>query len=108
MRLIDQFKKLKSEESIGVLICSDSTVILRDIEDKHPDYIFPKGSVAEDMYALSKCDYIIGPKATTMSAWAAFFGNVPVLQTDASTQHFSTQDFWNVERLESFSPFLNN
>ena len=108
LKLIDQFKKINSEESIGVLICSDSSQILKEIEDQNPDCIFPKGSVAEDMYALSNCDYIIGPKATTMSTWASFFGNVPVLQADSSTQHFSVQDFRNVERLESFSPFLNN
>ena len=106
LRLVDQFKNLKSEKSVGVLICSDSFQILKDIEDQNPYYIFPKGSVAGDMYSLSNCDYIIGPQATTMSAWAAFFGNVPVLQADSSTQLFSAQDFRNVKRLEPFSPFL--
>jgi len=107
LRLVDQFKNLKSEKSVGVLICSDSFQILKDIEYQNPDYIFPKGSVAGDMYSLSNCDYIIGPKATTMSAWAAFYGNVPILQVDSSTLNFSIKDFRNVKRLEPFSPFLN-
>ena len=73
--MIDQFKKLKSEVSVGILICSDSAEILEEFEDQRPNYILPNGSVAQDMYALSQCDYILGPKATTMSAWAAYFGN---------------------------------
>ena len=72
LKLIDQFKKLKHEKSVGILICSDSTKILKQVEDRYPDYILPKGSVAEDMYALSQCNFILGPQATTMSAWAAY------------------------------------
>jgi hypothetical protein len=107
LKLVDQFKKLKSEKSVGVLICSDNTERLDELEEQYPNYILPKGSVAQDMYALSQCDYILGPQATTMSAWASLFGNVPMLQVDSSTQNFSAQDFRNVERLEPFSPFLN-
>ncbi len=35
------------------------------------------GSSAEDLYALSKCDYIIGPPST-FSRWAAFYGDKPI------------------------------
>ena len=108
LKLVDQFKKLKSEKSVGVLICSDSAEILDEIEEQFPDFILPKGSVAQDMYTLSQCDFILGPQATTMSAWASFYGNVPILQVDSSTLHFSIKDFRKVKRLESFSPFLNN
>ena len=84
--MVDQFKKLKSEKSVGVLICSDSAEILDEIEEQFPDFILPKGSVAQDMYTLSQCDYILGPQDTTMSAWASFYGNVPILQVDSSTK----------------------
>ena len=59
------------------------------------------------MYALSKCDYIIGPKATTMSTWAAFIGESMLLQIDKSIDPFELTDFQSVQRLEPFSPFLN-
>ena len=36
----------------------------------------PTTKPAEDMYCLSKCDYIIGPYSS-FSAWASFYGNVP-------------------------------
>ena len=107
MRLVDQFKNLQSKDSVGVIICSDIKEILNAVEKQYPDYILPKGSVAQDMYTLSQCDYILGPQATTMSAWASFYGNVPILQVDSSTLHFSIKDFRNVKRLEPFSPFLN-
>lgn len=32
---------------------------------------------AEDMYTLSKCDYIIGPYSS-FSSWASFYGKVPL------------------------------
>jgi hypothetical protein len=31
----------------------------------------------EDLYLLSKCDYIMGPPST-FSGWASFYGNVPL------------------------------
>ena len=58
LKLVDQFKKLKSEKSVGVLICSDSAEILDEIEEQFPDFILPKGSVAQDMYTLSQWDFI--------------------------------------------------
>ena len=42
----------------------------------------------------------MGPQATTMSAWASFYGNVPILQVDSSTHTFQLKIFgkskdWN-------------
>lgn len=108
LRLVDQFKKLKSEESVGVLICSDSTEILVEIEDEYPDYILPKGSVAQDMYALSRCDYIIGPQATTMSTWSAYWGNAKLAQVSFETSSIDLSSFQDMSRLEPFSPFSLN
>jgi hypothetical protein len=77
------------------------------IQKDHPSYLYPKGNIAQDMYALSKCDYIIGPKATTMSAWAAFIGESMLSQIDYGIDTFDLTDFKKVELLEPFSPFLN-
>ena len=102
--MIDQFKKLTSEKSVGVLICSDSTEILQEIKQRYPDFILPKGSVAQDMYALSLCDYILGPQATTMSAWAAYIGNKSIFQIINNLSLTSINDFKKVRLLESFNP----
>ena len=108
LKLIDHFKKLKSEKSVGVLICSDSTEILDEIKEQHPDYILPNGSVAQDMYALSLCDYILGPQATTMSAWAAYIGNAKLAQVTFETDSIDLSSFKHLSRLEPFSPFSLN
>jgi hypothetical protein len=105
LRLVDQFKKLQSEESVGVIICSDDPQTLKKIEDQHPDYILTKGSIAKDIYALSKCDYILGPQATTMSAWAAYHGKVKLAQIKADTESIDFSSFRHLSRLEPFSPF---
>ncbi len=104
LKLIDQFKKLKSEESLGVLICSDSTKILREVKEQHPDFIFPNGSVAQDMYALSQCNYLIGPQATTFSTWSTYLGNIPLLQVTKDSKFESLNLFKVVSRLEPFNP----
>ncbi|MEK9772070.1 MAG: hypothetical protein VW576_00765 [Opitutae bacterium] len=108
LKLIDQFKKLKSENSVGVLICSDNAEILREIKQRYPDFTLTKGSVAQDMYALSLCDYILGPQATTMSAWAAYLGNVKLAQIRPETESIYLSSFQDVSRLEPFSPFSIN
>ena len=58
------------------------------------------------MYALSKCDYIIGPKATTMSAWASFTGTSQLLQIDSESKAFILNDFSFIDKLEPFSPLF--
>ena len=108
LQSVEHFKSLHPpSRSIGLVICSDDREALQKIEDKHPDHLCPKGTIAQDMYALSKCDYIIGPKATTMSTWAAFIGESLLLQIDKSIDPFELTDFQSVQSLEPFSPFLN-
>ena len=108
LQSVEHFKSLQQpSQRIGVLICSDDSEALQKIEDTHPDYLFPKGTIAQDMYALSKCDYIIGPKATTMSTWATFIGESILLQIDKSIDPFELTDFQSVQSLKPFSPFLN-
>jgi hypothetical protein len=108
LQSVEHFKSLYSpSRKIGVIICSDDKEALQKIQDKHPDYFYPKGTIAQDMFTLSKCDYIIGPKATTMSAWAAYSGGSPLLQIDKNISTFELENFRNVTRLEPFNPFLN-
>ncbi|MDA7823237.1 alpha-1,2-fucosyltransferase [Opitutales bacterium] len=108
LQTVDHFKSLHlPSQRIGVVVCSDDGEALKKIQDNHQDYLFPNGTIAQDMYALSKCDYIIGPKATTMSSWASFIGESMLLQIDKSIDPFELTDFQSVQRLEPFSPFFN-
>jgi hypothetical protein len=108
LQSVEHFKSMQlPSQKIGVVICSDDRDALQKLQDKHPDYLYPKGNIVQDMYALSNCDYIIGPKATTMSTWASFIGESMLLQIAHSVDSFDLTDFQKVQRLEPFYPFLN-
>lgn len=57
---------ISSTESISKIISSNFQLM-----DK------PADSAVSDLYALSQCDYIIGPPST-FNCWASFIGDVPL------------------------------
>jgi hypothetical protein len=59
---------------------------------KNMDYCLPTGNEVEDMYALSQCDYLLGPPST-YTMWASFYGNVPLYKIHDINQHISEKDF---------------
>jgi len=104
MDLIDQFVSLQQiDGSVGVVVCCDSLEVIQQIKVEKPTYIINHGSVAEDMYLLSKCDFLIGPLATTFSSWSAFKGKVPIYQIDKNANLRSLSDFKQISRLEPFN-----
>jgi hypothetical protein len=104
LEIIDQFKRLKQARlSIGVIVCSDCPKVLREIRETYPSFIIHHGSVAQDMQLLSMCDYLLGPKASTFSAWSAFIGKIPIFQIDQNSKLESENDFKQVCRLEPFN-----
>lgn len=46
----------------------------------------------EDVYALSLCDYIMGPPST-FSMWASFYGSVPLKILENANEQFVINDF---------------
>lgn len=53
-------------------------------------------AIVEDLYALSRCNYIMGPPST-FTMWASFIGDVPLRIVKYSNE--------NIER-DEFSPIL--
>lgn len=51
------------------------------------------GHIAEDLHALSLCDYILASTYSTYSRWASFYGNVPLYQIDTPGSTFALRDF---------------
>lgn len=73
--VMDKVKSLFPNKTVHFLICSN---------EKISDKIFNKfkitmgtNHIIEDMYALSKCDFIAGPPST-YTMWASFYGSVPL------------------------------
>jgi hypothetical protein len=56
------------------------------------------GHLIEDMYALAGCDYLMGPPST-YSAWASFFGGVPLYRMEDPEAAFDLEAFAICETL---------
>ncbi|MEO8085385.1 MAG: hypothetical protein ABI763_01120 [Bacteroidota bacterium] len=63
---------------------------------KNMDCCFPSGHEVEDMYALSYCDYLLGPPST-YTMWASFYGKVPLYRIKDINLAFSEKDFLRPE-----------
>lgn len=52
----------------------------------------PVDSAVGDLYALSQCDYIIGPPST-FNCWASFIGDVPLYTMFKKGETITLDDF---------------
>jgi len=77
-------------QRVSFLVCSD--------EPRHADEFpglsvgFGPGSAMGDLYALAKCDYILGP-LSSYSQWASFYGNKPLYQLTGSQERLERAKF---------------
>ena len=84
--LADQFPG----QRVSFLVCSD--------EPRRPEEFpglsvgFGPGSAMGDLYALAKCDYILGP-LSSYSQWASFYGNKPLYSLRDSEDHLELGKF---------------
>ncbi|MDR2953935.1 MAG: alpha-1,2-fucosyltransferase [Prevotella sp.] len=72
---IDKQLKLKGQKA-KFLLCSNEKLNIHNFSDL--DYfIIENSSGVKDLYALSRCSYMIGPPSS-YSQWASFIGKVPL------------------------------
>lgn len=107
LEIIKEFKQLNNKRTVDVVVCSDDKELLQEIKSMHPTFITPRGSVAQDIYALSKCHYLIGPKATTFSPWASYLGQIPLFQVSKDSKLVSMNSFKRISYLEPLNLFSN-
>jgi hypothetical protein len=74
-RLIERLAGLFPGRRPRFLVCSDDPASCTALRSEH--VMAGPGQLVEDMYALAGCDYIVGPPST-FSAWASFYGEVPL------------------------------
>lgn len=72
--LTNYFKKL-GQENLIFFISTNEKIDLNKFREFNV-FQLENGSSMKDLYALSKCDYIVGPPST-FSTWAALMGGVP-------------------------------
>jgi hypothetical protein len=101
LKNIEEQLKLEGKK-VRFLLCSNEKIDLYNY--KHPDcFIIPNTSGPQDLYALSKCNYIIGPPSS-YSQWASFLGKVPVKFIMYSNEKIDLSDF---SKIISFNTFEN-
>lgn len=97
-RVMDKLLRLHPDKKIRFLICSNEEI------DKEVfsgiDYLtIPGAKASQDIYALSRCDYIIGT-LSSFNAWASLIGQVPLYTLLNESDIDSLQ-------LSDFSPVIN-
>ncbi len=83
--------ELGHTKKITFLLCSDEKINL-DVYKDFSVFQIHNANLIEDLYGLSKCDYIIGPPST-FSMWASFYGQKPLLFIKESNMLVKKQDF---------------
>jgi hypothetical protein len=88
--------RLLEPQEVRFLVCSD---VPQDIESFGDlNVTLGPGHQVEDMYALAECDYLVGPPST-YSAWASFFGKVPLYRMEDPGDAFDLDAFAICEAL---------
>ncbi len=99
-----QMYALQKQLGTGIkfLICSNEKINPENFKGLDC-FVIPDSSGAKDLYALSRCEYIIGPPSS-YSQWASFYGEVPVKYIMSSDEELIVSDF---SRIISFNTFEN-
>jgi len=92
VKFINKLLNLESfkHKKVGFLLCSDEKINEDDFIGIN--VIKSTGHFIEDLYALSCCDFIMGPKST-FSGWASFYGKKPLLHIIDKEMKFDELDF---------------
>ena len=97
-----QFMKkieLENNSPTTFLISSNENI---DLELFHPLNVIkiPKAKASQDLYAMSKCNYILGT-VSTFSTWVSYLYQIP-------RYYFTDKDDYKNMRLCDFKPAINN
>lgn len=99
MKTLREKLKLKGKK-VKFLLCSNEKIEFANFQGL--DYfVIPESSGSKDLYALSKCSYIVGPPSS-YSQWASFMGKVPVKYIMSINEKIMLSDF---SRIISFNKF---
>jgi hypothetical protein len=88
--VMDRVRALFPDQAVAFWVCSNESLS----PDSFPGLaVFAGlGGIMEDLYALARCDYVIGPPST-FSAWASFYGQVPLYSIRDVTHQPTRADF---------------
>ena len=98
LRIINRMKD-QLGNNIRFLICSNESV---DFVSKVDGcFSIPNSNTIMDLYALSKCDYIIGPPSS-FSQWASFVGRKPLKFILGKDDNVALESFSIIDAFDHF------
>lgn len=99
-RVMKELKEELCDKRVCFVLCSNENIdcnIFSDIDC----VVIPDSSPIKDLYALSKCSYIIGPPST-FSLWASFCGEVPIKVITSPNEKTKLETFSKAVALDLF------
>ncbi|MDU1892161.1 MAG: alpha-1,2-fucosyltransferase [Dysgonomonas sp.] len=94
-------KQLKDNgKAVKFLLCSNEEINMDNFKE-YSCFTIPQSSGAKDLYALSKCDYIVGPPSS-YSQWASFYGKTPLKFIMDSSERIKLHQFSTITALSKF------
>jgi hypothetical protein len=90
LKVMESAKTLFPEKKVTFLICSNAKQNEEGLQNV--SYMFGNNHLIEDMYALAKCDYIIGPPSS-YTMWASFYGEKPLYMIRDVNKSLTLEDF---------------
>ena len=89
-RIAESLIKNHADENFVFLICSNEAIDKTVFNNLH--WISGPGYPLGDLYALSLCDYIMGP-FSSFNRWSAYYGQVPRYEITARSDNLRLNDF---------------
>jgi hypothetical protein len=85
------------------IICSNGKI---DFAKEDFKFYISKNNAIEDIYLLSKCNYILGPPST-FSMWSSFYGKVPLKVLFHKNEVIKIEDFSEIIAPNTFKNGVN-
>ena len=89
-QLMADILSILPDQNIKFILCSDES--LEEFHCSDVNWATSTNHLIEDLYILSECDYIIGPPST-YSAWASFYGQVPLFHIEKPEDELQLTSF---------------
>jgi len=88
-------------KKVAFLICTNENINLKNF-DQLSTFQISNASSIEDLYALSLCNYIMGPPST-FSMWASYYGKVPLRFLKYKNERIKLSEFSEIVAQDIFA-----
>lgn len=92
IKYIKQLKNIFNDCNIIFILFSNEKIDTEFYKKENLNITIGLGDFIEDLYSLSKCDYIIGPPST-YSLWASYYGKVSHRFIQSKNEKLKIEDF---------------